>query len=60
MQRLSMQRLSMQQGDDNSYVEALFRTAKYRPDFPSAGFADLAGARQWAAEFVHGYNHEMA
>jgi transposase InsO family protein len=44
--------------DDNSYVEALFRTAKYRPDFPSAGFADLAGARQWAADFVHWYNHE--
>ena len=22
------------------------------------GFADLAGARQWAADFVHWYNHE--
>jgi transposase InsO family protein len=44
--------------DDNSYVEALFRTAKYRPEFPAAGFADLAGARQWAAAFVHWYNHE--
>jgi putative transposase len=30
--------------DDNAYAEALFRTAKYRPDFPSAGFADLAAA----------------
>lgn len=44
--------------DDNAYAEALFRTAKYRPDFPAAGFADLAGARQWAADFVHWYNHE--
>jgi putative transposase len=44
--------------DDNSYAEALFRTAKYRPEFPSAGFADLAEARQWAAGFVHWYNHE--
>ncbi len=44
--------------DDNSYVEALFRTAKYRPEFPAAGFADLAEARQWAAAFVHWYNHE--
>jgi putative transposase len=44
--------------DDNSYVEALFRTAKYRPDVPGAGFADLAAARQWAAGFVHWYNHE--
>jgi putative transposase len=44
--------------DDNAYAEALFRTAKYRPDFPSAGFADLAEARQWAAAFVRWYNHE--
>jgi transposase InsO family protein len=44
--------------DDNAYAEALFRTAKYRPDFPIAGFADLAAARQWAADFVHWYNHE--
>src|SRR3954447_20575151 len=31
---------------------------KSRPDFPAAGFADLAEARQWAAAFVHWYNHE--
>jgi putative transposase len=44
--------------DDNAYVESLFRTAKYRPEFPDKGFADLAHARAWAAEFVHWYNHE--
>jgi transposase InsO family protein len=44
--------------DDNAYAEALFRTAKYRPEFPGAGFADLAEARRWAAGFVHWYNHE--
>ena len=44
--------------DDNAYAEALFRTAKYRPDFPAAGFADLAGARRWAADFAQWYNHE--
>lgn len=44
--------------DDNPYVESLFRTAKYRPEFPAAGFVDLAHARQWAADFVHWYNHE--
>jgi putative transposase len=45
--------------DDNAYAEALFRTAKYRPEFPSRGFADLAEARQWAAEFVLWYNHKL-
>jgi hypothetical protein len=44
--------------DDNPFVEALFRTAKYRPAFPPKGFADLDAARQWAAAFVHWYNHE--
>ena len=44
--------------DDNAYVESLFRTAKYRPEFPAKGFADLAAARAWADHFVHWYNHE--
>jgi transposase InsO family protein len=44
--------------DDNAFVEALFRTAKYRPVYPQKGFPDLAPARQWANRFVHWYNHE--
>ncbi len=42
--------------DDNPYAEALFRTAKYRPEFPVKGFAELDAAREWAANFVHWYN----
>jgi putative transposase len=42
--------------DDNAYAESLFRTAKYRPEFPAKGFAGLDEARAWAAEFVHWYN----
>ena len=30
--------------DDNAFVESLFRTAKYRPEFPTRGFADLQAA----------------
>ena len=44
--------------DDNAYAEALFRTAKYRPEFPTKGFADLEQARTWAAGFVRWYNHD--
>jgi transposase InsO family protein len=44
--------------DDNAFVEALFRTAKYRPQFPAKGFADLHAARDWASSFVHWYNHD--
>jgi transposase InsO family protein len=44
--------------DDNPYAEALFRTAKYRPEFPAKGFADLDTAREWAMRFVHWYNHD--
>jgi putative transposase len=39
--------------DDNAFVESLFRTAKYRPEFPAHGFADLDAARAWATDFVH-------
>jgi hypothetical protein len=44
--------------DDNAFVESLFRNAKYRPEFPAKGFADLDDARTWATRFVHWYNHE--
>ena len=43
--------------DDNPYAEALFRTAKYRPEFPVRGFAELDAAREWAARFVDWYNN---
>lgn len=44
--------------DDNAFVEALFRTAKYRPQFPMKGFADVDHARAWANSFVRWYNHD--
>ena len=42
----------------NAFVEALFRTAKYRPQFPAKGFDNLDAVRQWAAAFVRWYNVE--
>lgn len=42
--------------DDNPYAESLFRTAKYRPEFPVSGFESLEAARAWAANFVRWYN----
>ena len=44
--------------NDNPYSEALFRTCKYRPDYPHQGFASLEDARAWVQQFVAGYNHE--
>ena len=44
--------------DDNAYAESLFRTAKYRPEFPTRGFATLEQARIWAADFVRWYNFD--
>jgi putative transposase len=44
--------------DDNAFAEALFRTVKYRPQFPLRGFADLQAAREWSARFVQWYNAE--
>jgi putative transposase len=38
--------------NDNAFAEALFRTVKYRPEFPSKGFADLDAARQSTVRFM--------
>ncbi|MCG5549048.1 IS3 family transposase [Halorhodospira halochloris] len=43
--------------NDNPYSEALFRTCKYVPSFPSRGFSGLKDARTWVANFVQWYNH---
>ena len=42
--------------NDNPYSEALFRTLKYRPTFPSRPFADIQTALTWVARFVEWYN----
>ncbi len=44
--------------DDNPYSEALFRTLKYRPEYPSQPFASLEQAQAWVDGFVRWYNTE--
>ena len=44
--------------DDNPFPEALFRTLKYRPDYPEQAFADLDEARAWVEQFLRWYNYE--
>ncbi len=44
--------------DDNPYSEALFRTLKYRPEYPSGPFASLEAANLWVESFVRWYNGE--
>lgn len=44
--------------NDNPFAESLFRTCKYRPDWPSAGFKSLDEARAWVLKFTRWYNYE--
>jgi transposase InsO family protein len=44
--------------NDNPYSESLFRTAKYRPQYPRRPFKSLDEARSWVAYFVRWYNSE--
>jgi putative transposase len=44
--------------NDNPYSESLFRTAKYRPEYPRHPFESLEHARRWATWFVAWYNTE--
>jgi putative transposase len=44
--------------DDNPYSESLFRTMKYRPQYPSKAFASLRAASDWVQKFAGWYNDE--
>jgi putative transposase len=44
--------------NDNAYAEALFRTAKYCPQWPERPFETLDQAREWVHRFVRWYNDE--
>ena len=42
--------------NDNPYSESMFRTLKYRPQYPFSGFKSLEEARKWVGKFVNWYN----
>lgn len=42
--------------NDNPYSESLFRTMKYRPEYPSKPFETIDQAQFWVDEFVFWYN----
>jgi transposase InsO family protein len=44
--------------DDNAFSEALFRTVKYVPWWPSRPFKDVSSARSWVGSFERWYNGE--
>jgi putative transposase len=44
--------------NDNPYIESMFRTVKYCPQWPSQGFDSLEAARQWVASFMGWYNEK--
>ena len=44
--------------DDNPFIESLFRTLKYRPEYPHKPFETIEAARAWVAAFVAWYNTE--
>lgn len=44
--------------NDNAYAESIFRTCKYRPDYPYKGFSSIEHAREWVLEFVQFYNYK--
>ena len=44
--------------NDNPFSEALFRTCKYRPDWPTKGYAARTDAQAWVKSFASWYNGE--
>jgi len=43
--------------NDNPFSEALFKTLKYVPAYPTKPFESLDAARRWVASFCTWYNH---
>jgi len=43
--------------NDIPYSESLFRTVKYRPDYPRRPFSSKDEACEWVVAFVDWYNH---
>ncbi len=44
--------------NDNPFSESLFRTMKYRPEYPAKPFDTMTEAREWVLQFARWYNHE--
>jgi transposase InsO family protein len=44
--------------NDNPYSESLFKTLKYRPNYPLKPFATVTDARDWVTRLVEWYNNE--
>jgi len=44
--------------NDNPYSESIFKTLKYRPEYPAQPFSSVTEARQWVTGFVAWYNFE--
>ena len=44
--------------NDNPYSESLFRTVKYRPNYPNRPFRSKEEACEWVSSFVDWYNHQ--
>lgn len=44
--------------NDNPYSESLFKTLKYRPNYPLKLFADITETRHWVTALVEWYNNE--
>lgn len=44
--------------DDNPYSESLFKTLKYRPEYPGKPFSNIEAAEAWVQAFVNWYNYE--
>ncbi len=44
--------------NDNPFAESLFRTCKYRPDYPNKPFGSVEEAQAWMHKFVRWYNQD--
>lgn len=44
--------------NDNAFAESVFKTLKYRPQYPVEGFQTIEEAQEWVLKFTRWYNNE--
>lgn len=44
--------------NDNAFAESIFKTLKYCPKYPVAGFSTIEEAQSWVLKFTRWYNNE--
>jgi putative transposase len=57
-EKVKRHQVTLHSDNGSPYSESIFRTLKYRPEYPEKAFSDIDEARKWVTGFTKWYNEE--